>query len=59
MEEKKQGRPKKDPARHKRNRGISLTDDEYKALQDKAAQANCGVSEYIILKLGLATPPIV
>lgn len=49
----KMGRPRKDPARHKRNRGISLTDAEYAELTRLATEANLGVSEYIIKKLGL------
>lgn len=51
----KMGRPTKDPARHKRNRGISLTDAEYAKLGKLAAAENQGVSEYIIKKLGLDT----
>ena len=50
------GRPKKDPARHKRNRGISMTDAEYSKLSSLAAGENRGVSEYIITKLGLDQP---
>ena len=55
MEEqpKKQGRPVKDPARHKRNRGISMTDAEYQKLGSLAKSENLGISEYIIVKLGL------
>jgi hypothetical protein len=52
----KMGRPKKDPARHKRNRGISMTDAEYAKLSNLAAGENRGVSEYIIMKLGLDQP---
>lgn len=56
MEEKpkRQGRPPKDPARHKRNRGISMTDAEYQKLGELAAAENLGVSEYIITKLNLS-----
>jgi hypothetical protein len=54
MEQKtKQGRPKKDPAKHKRNRGISMTDAEYLKLKNLAEAAELGVSEFIIQRLGL------
>ncbi|WP_161806947.1 hypothetical protein [Hymenobacter sp. AT01-02] len=51
---RKQGRPTKDPARHKRNRGISMTDAEYAKLIELATAENKGISEYIITKLGLS-----
>ena len=50
MEEqpKKQGRPKKDPAKHKRNRTLSLTDAEYAKLRSLATAAGKEVSEFVI-----------
>lgn len=53
---KRTGRPPKDPARHKRSRTLSFTDDEYNKLMRLAEAANRGVSEYIIEQLGLNTP---
>ena len=53
---KKSGRPPKDPARHKKGRTLSFTDDEYRRLGELAAAANRGVSEYIIEQLGLDKP---
>ncbi|WP_148103387.1 hypothetical protein [Hymenobacter rigui] len=55
MEEqpRKQGRPRKDPSRQKKNRTISLTDAEWKEMGEKAAAANRGISEYIIEQCGI------
>jgi hypothetical protein len=50
---KKQGRPRKDPSRHKKNRTVSLTDAEWKELGDIAATANRGISEFIIERCGI------
>ncbi|SNR92563.1 hypothetical protein [Hymenobacter mucosus] len=59
MEEKpkRTGRPAKDPARLKKGRTLSFTDAEYKRLEELAAAAKVGVSEYVILKCGLAQTP--
>jgi hypothetical protein len=58
MEEqsKGKGRPKKDPAKHKRNRTLSLTDDEYTKLRSLAAAADKEVSEFVIDSFGLDKP---
>lgn len=53
-ERRAQGRPKKDPAKHKKNRGISMTDAEYAKLGKLAEAANMGISEYVINKCGLS-----
>ena len=47
------GRPRKDPARHKRSRTLSFTDAEYERLATLADAAGMGRSEYIVEKLGL------
>ena len=52
-EPKRQGRPLKDPARHKRGRSISMTNAEYARLGELAAAANRGISEYVVETLGL------
>jgi hypothetical protein len=53
---KRQGRPTKDPARHKRGHNISMTDDEWKRLGELAQAANRGISEYVVETLGLNKP---
>jgi hypothetical protein len=45
----KMGRPEVDPAARKKNRAISLTDNEYERLKAKAKADKCAsVSAYII-----------
>jgi len=50
----KAGRPRLSPAIHKKNRAISLTDDEYGKLKSLANEAGLGVSAYVIKKLKLS-----
>ena len=53
-EEPKAGRPKLDPALHKKNRAVSLTDKEYEKLKNLASEDRLGVSAYVIKKLKLS-----
>lgn len=59
MEEqpRRQGRPSKDPSRHKRGHNISMTDDEWNRLGELAQAANRGISEYVVEMLALNKPP--
>lgn len=52
--ETKAGRPKLPSETHKRNRAISLTDQEYERLKQLASESNLGVSAYVIKKLKLS-----
>lgn len=49
----KPGRPAVPAENKKKNRGISMTDAEYKCLEGKAAAANKGVSAYVVATLDL------
>jgi len=51
--EKKMGRKPTDPETHKKNRPLSLTDDEMDRLIEKAVAAKLNTSAYIIRELGL------
>ena len=45
------GRPRFDPARQKKkSRAVSLTDDEWQQLNDNAAAAGQGPSEYVLAR---------
>jgi hypothetical protein len=53
---RRQGRPRKDPARQKKNRTLSFTNAEYEELVRQATAANRGVSEFVIEQLALNKP---